>query len=370
MSPIVLGGIFGFIYGFLLQKGDLCFVSAFRDWFGFGTTRVLRGIAAILIVAILGWGLVLTAGWAPLSRLWIPSFGYNSLLGGILFGIGMTIAGGCASGTLYRCGMGYVHFWITLAAMGLAYLVFGYTFDPWVADYWFKPLRLWKPFTFYTTFGIPYILTSVIVVLLLAGLMTRNLGLTGWVDVLRESLGDLVRPWQLLRKKSWDTRLVGILIGLTVTVHFALLSAWSITTSEARISVLLVKPLVGEDAIGSNTYFSEIFLGYPQLQLGAGEVLIIFMIIGAFVASVLGGVFRVRPPKLTRVPNAVFGGFLMGFASRLAPGCNVANVISGLAGLSVHSILVSVGIAVGALVVSYYLYGGRLVRPWRIGMGA
>jgi len=75
--------------------------------------------------------------------------------------------------------------------------------------------------------------------------------------------------------------------------------------------------------------------------------LIIFIIIGAGISAFLSGTWRYRKPRLNRVPNALLGGAIMGLGSRMAPGCNIGNIISGIPALSVHSILASAGIVLG-----------------------
>jgi len=72
-------------------------------------------------------------------------------------------------------------------------------------------------------------------------------------------------------------------------------------------------------------------------------VMIASLIVGSFVAAYASGDFRIRKPKLNRVPNYAIGGLLMGVGSRLAAGCNIANLFSGIALLSVHSFIAGAG---------------------------
>lgn len=66
---LALGLVFGVAYGFLFQKGDRCFGAAFRDLYAFRDTRVLRGIVPAVLIALIGWAVLLQAGLAPASRL-------------------------------------------------------------------------------------------------------------------------------------------------------------------------------------------------------------------------------------------------------------------------------------------------------------
>ncbi len=94
---------FGFIYGMCLQYGRFCFSSAFRDLFAIGVPRMLVGI--VIATALFG----LTAAFvtsAGMSAFHTAPFGVHSVIAGLVFGVGMVIAGGCASSSLYKTGEG------------------------------------------------------------------------------------------------------------------------------------------------------------------------------------------------------------------------------------------------------------------------
>ena len=345
---MVLGAVFGLIYGFLLQRGDMCFTSAFRDLYAFGYTRVLKGIVVAVVVTTLGWGLAMTTGWATPDRLWVPPVGWNSLAGGFLFGVAMYIAGGCASGTLYRAGMGYGQFWLTLLGMGAGYYAFLRLFSPWLQAYFFRPLQISGPVTLYELLPFPPLVTAA----LAAGLILAMVALIISPRGLAREAGEMIAffrqsPARLLRARSWDARAVGLLIGLASTAQFSLWTIWGITGPEARITAVVWGALDGTGAAEANPYVQGLFQGYPGLVLGPEEVLVAAIVAGAALSSWLNGTFRLRRPRWRRLPNALIGGFLLGFGSRLTPGCNVGNLISGLPALSLHSLLATVGIAAG-----------------------
>ncbi len=94
---------FGFIYGLALQYGRFCFSSAFRDLFAVGVPRMVVGI----VIAVVLFGLTV----APVTAIGESTFhsapwGWHAFIGGLIFGIGMVFAGGCASGSLYKIGEG------------------------------------------------------------------------------------------------------------------------------------------------------------------------------------------------------------------------------------------------------------------------
>ncbi|MEW5706311.1 MAG: YeeE/YedE family protein [Actinomycetota bacterium] len=94
---------FGLAYGMMLQAGRFCMASASRDLFAAGVPRMAVGI----MVALIFFSLVQAFLHATDMSTFHPApFGIYLTLAGIVFGIGMVLAGGCASGTLYKVGEG------------------------------------------------------------------------------------------------------------------------------------------------------------------------------------------------------------------------------------------------------------------------
>lgn len=94
---------FGFIYGMCLQYGRFCFASAFRDLFAVGVPRMVVGIMIATILFAFSSALVASTGWSTFHP--APT-SIHAVFAGLIFGIGMVFAGGCASGSLYKTGEG------------------------------------------------------------------------------------------------------------------------------------------------------------------------------------------------------------------------------------------------------------------------
>ena len=116
-----VGGLllFGMAFGLVIQRARFCFVRGFRDPFMTGEGEAPRAIAVSLIISLIGFAVIKYMGLRPeyiyvSSRFWI-----GGLLGGVIFGIGMVIAGGCGSGTLWRAGEGHVKLWCALITFSL-----------------------------------------------------------------------------------------------------------------------------------------------------------------------------------------------------------------------------------------------------------
>lgn len=100
---LILG--LGIGLGFALEKSRFCFVSAFRDPILTGMTSLSQAVILLLGVSILGFAFV--AGFGQGYTLNVYPLGINTIAGGLFFGIGMVLAGGCASGILMRIGEGF-----------------------------------------------------------------------------------------------------------------------------------------------------------------------------------------------------------------------------------------------------------------------
>ena len=112
--------LFGLVIGVIMQRTRFCFVRAFREPFMTGNADVTKAVALAVIISTVGFTIL---KWTDL-RDWETSvnagFWIGSLLGGFVFGIGMSLAGGCATGSLWRAGEGHVKLWVAVAAFALS----------------------------------------------------------------------------------------------------------------------------------------------------------------------------------------------------------------------------------------------------------
>jgi uncharacterized membrane protein YedE/YeeE len=102
--------------GVILQRCRFCFVRAFRDPFMTGEADIAKAVVTSIIIASVGVAILKWTGIRSESTYVIPSFWWGALAGGVVFGIGMVIAGGCGSGTLWRVAEGQLKLWIALFA--------------------------------------------------------------------------------------------------------------------------------------------------------------------------------------------------------------------------------------------------------------
>lgn len=103
--------VFGSCFGFVLQKSRFCFTASFRDPVITGSTSVTKAVMVALAITTIGFTAIkygyFVNGLPIPGMSYVVPVGFGTIVGGIMFGIGMVIAGGCASGTLMRVGEGF-----------------------------------------------------------------------------------------------------------------------------------------------------------------------------------------------------------------------------------------------------------------------
>lgn len=128
----------GVLIGFVLQRSRFCFTAGFRDPIVVGSTSVLRAIIIGLIVCTVGFVFIQynflqthpNANLADIPGSIYP-VGMHTAIGAFIFGIGMVIAGGCASGTLMRIGEGFLLQLVVLAGFIIGTLLAAGRFKFW-----------------------------------------------------------------------------------------------------------------------------------------------------------------------------------------------------------------------------------------------
>ena len=121
--------IFGLVIGIIMQRTRFCVVRAFREPFMTGDGGASKAVALAVIISVIGFSILKWSDMKDWESQVFAGFWFGSLVGGIIFGIGMSLTGGCASGTLWRAGEGHIKLWIALIAFALS----GSYFREWLA---------------------------------------------------------------------------------------------------------------------------------------------------------------------------------------------------------------------------------------------
>ncbi|MBX9836385.1 MAG: selenium metabolism membrane protein YedE/FdhT [Burkholderiaceae bacterium] len=102
-----MAALFGLAFGLIIERAQVCFTSAFRDLWITGRTQMAKAILAGMAVGTIGVYSYVQLGLDP-KIFWA---GPNAVMGGLLFGFGIVLAGGCETGWMYRAVEGQVHYW-------------------------------------------------------------------------------------------------------------------------------------------------------------------------------------------------------------------------------------------------------------------
>lgn len=355
--------IVGAALGLTLYHAAFGFTSAWRVFInerrgaGLRAQMVMLAVAVVLFFPALGAG---TLFGTPVTGLVAPA-GVSVVFGAFIFGIGMQMGGGCASGTLFTVGGGNARMLVTLL-----FFIIGSLIATHHVDWWFS-LPSFPATSIVKTFGvIPALLMSLALFAIIA-LVTVNLEKRrhGQLEaaVTSEHVG--VRrffrgPWPLV----WGA------VGLALLNYATLALAgrpWGITSAFALWGAKVAGGL-GVD-VGSWPFW-QMPANAKALAAPVWEdittVMDIGIMLGAAVAAGLAGRFA---PSL-KIPTrsliaAVIGGLLLGYGSRLAYGCNIGAYFSGIASGSLHGWLWLVaafaGNAVGVRIRPVFFEGER--RP-------
>jgi len=106
--------LFGALFGIIFQRSRLCFTSAFREIFISRNGTTMKWILLSIGIGTVGMALLKAKGYQPMSAVF--PVGVHTVVGGFLFGVGMSIAGGCGVGILWRAAEGYVRAWVAILA--------------------------------------------------------------------------------------------------------------------------------------------------------------------------------------------------------------------------------------------------------------
>ncbi len=356
------------VMGALVNKTNFCTMGAVSDWVNMGDTGRFRAWVFAMALAIAGV-LVMQAGGVLDTRLAVSGdsafppyrtamFAWpRYLVGGLLFGIGMTLASGCGNKTLVRIGGGNLKSVLVLLVMGgAAYLMMFTDFMAKVFLPWMQPLFLNLGDMGISSQG-------------LGDLVGGTLGMENTLAV-RYALGGLLAlglaVWALRSvdfRGRFDNLLGGTAVGL------AILGGWYV--SAGPMGQAWVEEAEFADtpplhvAAQSYTFVSPTGDLYNWLMRGMADHLVSFgmaaalgVIVGSFLYAVLSRSFRIEWfSSLKDFINHLVGGALMGIGGVLAMGCTIGQGVTGVSTLALGSFMTFGAIALGSALtmkVQYY----------------
>jgi len=366
----VLGLVFlvAVILGAVANKTNFCTMGAVSDWVNMGDMGRMRAWLFAITVALGGVLLLEATGKLTLPGDTFPPYRTGNfswlryVLGGFLFGIGMTLGSGCGNKTCIRIGGGNIKSILVLAvASYCAYLMLwgdikGEGFFDVVFNSWIQPTAINLPGA-----GIEnQELGSIIAGLTGANAASMHLIVGGVLVALL-----LVYIFKSADfRSSFDNILGGLVVGLVV------LAGWVITGgsmgAEWKDYAELSTEIPSRVSVQSYTFISPMGDSVRYLKSPGSFSLINFgimaltgVIVGSFLYSIVTRKFRVEWfASGSDFVNHAAGGVLMGFGGVLSMGCTVGQAVTGVSTLALGSILTFGAIVFGAALtmkIQYYM---------------
>ncbi len=346
----------GVIFGFFANKTNFCTMGAISDVVNMGDWGRMRAWLLAIGVAILGTNLLAWHGDINLARTFYttPNFTWLAyIVGGLCFGVGMTLASGCGNKTLVRVGGGNLKAVVVFMYMGYAAYV---TLKGIFAVFRVNVLQA-PAFTIQlpTNQTLPH---------LLQGTLGMDLAMTQLVLALVISVALIA--FAVFNKHFWENKdnfLAGLVIGAVVV------AGWYVT---GHIGWAENPESLEEMAFGTNSklmesmsfiaptaYTIELWAYWTDTgTVVTWAIATVFGVgIGSFLYAVATKSFRwehfISAQDMFR---HIIGAVLMGFGGVTAMGCTIGQGITGFSTLSLGSILAFISIVVGAAATMKYEY--------------
>lgn len=106
--------------GFMMHRSRFCFAATFRDSFMTGESDKTEAAVLSILIVVLGVSILKWLGIVPWYKYVFPMGIWLTIIGGIIFGFGMILAGGCGSGTLWRVGEGQIKLIVVMFFMAIS----------------------------------------------------------------------------------------------------------------------------------------------------------------------------------------------------------------------------------------------------------
>lgn len=345
----ILGFVLGFAFGVVALKTNFCTMGAISDMVLMGDWNRFRAWTLAIAVAIIGSQGLHMAGFVDLdaSIYLTPNIGWaGAIVGGLLFGFGMTMAGGCGNKTLVRLGAGNLKSLIVAIVLGI--------------------------FAYMTLRGLTGLARVELEALTDVSIEGSGLAAQGIPDFVAGATGLAIEPARMavtavaaglllwFSLKSGDFRrskanlTAGIVIGLLVT------AGWYATGVLGKdefdptplASFTFVNPL------GNSLQYLMTFTGST---INFGIATVGGVIAGSFVAAKATGEFRIESfTDAGDMSRHIIGAALMGIGGIMAMGCTIGQGLTGMSTLALTSLIAWIAIIAGGVYGIKYLEEGSL----------
>ncbi len=349
LVPYVTAGAFAlaFVFGAVANKTNFCTMGAVSDWVNMGDTSRLRMWLLAVAVALLGSTALQAAGLVDLSKSIYPGASFTWLsyvVGGFLFGVGMTLGSGCGSKTLIRVGTGNLKSLVVYVFLGIAA---------------YMTLR-----GLFGAFRVG-VLERAAIALPQGQDLPALLGFNR--VILAAILGGAIIAWVYSSpafRASFDYTLGGVVTGLVVV------GGWYVSGVVGHVAEdpnTLQEAFVATNTgrMESFSFVSPVAYTLEYLMLWTDKSKIVTYGIASALGVIAGSAAYALATRTFRwegfrdaedTANHVVGGMLMGFGGITALGCTIGQAITGVSTLALGSIVTFAAIVAGSAATMRYQY--------------
>jgi len=325
----------GIIFGAVANKTNFCTMGAVSDWVNMGDKSRLRawllaiGLATVLSQVMQGLGLVDLGSSIYLTT----NFGWlGYILGGFLFGVGMTLASGCGHRTLVRVGGGNLKSLVVMLFLGIsAYMTMRGLF------------ALARVNTVDKTNIALGTVDQGMGTLIAAAIGLQDTALISWLVTIVVGGGLIL--YALANREFWrnlNNPLAGVMIGLIIP------AGWYVTGVVGFDDFEPVR-LESFTFIAPTAETLQYLMTYTGSTISFGVAAVFGVILGSFLFVLFTGKFHLEYFTTREdMLRHIFGGVLMGVGGVLALGCTVGQGITGLSTLALGSLLTLFSIIFGS----------------------
>lgn len=313
----------GLVFGYVIQRGGFCLTRALSNAMLMRDGNILRAYLLALLVAMIGVQVIEGLNWVEIP--FRPLRWLSNIVGGLLFGVGMILSGGCSGSTWYRAGEGAVGAWVVLLgfAIGATTAAVGFL----------APARalLQRPMISVGDGAAPTLANVV--------------GLSPWIVIAALAvLGGtwLVRGPREPEHGKWPWPLTGVAVGVMIAGAW-----WASAYGDRPVGITF--------AANSGHLLTYPMVGYPN-RVTWSMLMALGVLVGAFVAAWTTDQFGWRWPAASSLAKMFCGGLLMGAAALVADGCNINQGLTNSATLALGSLLTFASMCTGACLTIWSMF--------------
>lgn len=339
-TVIVAGWVQGILFliglalGMALLYARFGFTSAFRRLVSVGNVQGLQAHMLMLAIATTLFAFIFTTGFTftgiePTG--YVSPVGVSVLVGAFMFGIGMQLGSGCASGTLYSVGGGSSSMILTLL-----FFIIGSVVGAYHLSFWQGTPQM-EPFSLAESTGLGFFGAWAVQLALFAAIYFGTVLFAKWKNPPMMKPLHTTSGFKKILRGSWPLFAAAIVLAILNALVLAIRGTpWGITSAFALWGGKFLN-FISVD-VASWDYFTGANADAltNSVLADSTSVLNFGIILGAFVSAALQGTFNPKRVKPGVAGASIIGGLLMGYGARLAYGCNIGAYFGGIASFSLH----------------------------------